>query len=75
MLNSQGFHSPCSMCKGTNGRHQVFTLTIAFISKPTQPCICISESVEILVFASPIGYMLTSFGFLLLNCGLFYKFL
>ena len=26
---------------------------------------------EILVFASPTGYMLTSFGFLLLNWGIF----
>ena len=34
-----------------------------------------AQSVEILVFASPIGYMLTSSGFPLLNLGIFYKFL
>jgi hypothetical protein len=32
-------------------------------------------SVEIQVFATPIGSMLTSFGFPLLNWGIFYKFL
>ena len=32
-------------------------------------------SVDILVFASPTGYMLTSSGFPLLNWGIFYKFL
>jgi hypothetical protein len=32
-------------------------------------------SVEILVFASPTGYMLTSFGFSLLIRGIFHKFL
>jgi hypothetical protein len=32
-------------------------------------------SVEILVFASPTGYMLTSSGFPLLHWGIFYKFL
>ena len=34
-----------------------------------------AQSVEILVFASPTGYMLTSSGFPLLNWGIFYKFL
>ena len=33
-----------------------------------------ASSVEILVFASPTGYMLTSSGFPLLNWGIFYKF-
>ena len=34
-----------------------------------------ASPVEILVFASPTGYMLTSSGFPLLNSGIFYKFL
>ena len=34
-----------------------------------------AEPVEILVFASPTGYMLTSAGFCTLNWGIFYKFL
>ena len=34
-----------------------------------------ASTVEILVFESPTGYMLTSSGFLLLNWGIFYKFL
>ena len=34
-----------------------------------------AQSVEILVCASPTGYMFTSSGFPLLNWGIFYKFL
>jgi hypothetical protein len=34
-----------------------------------------AQLVEILVFASPTGYMLTSSGFPVLNLGIFYKFL
>ena len=34
-----------------------------------------AQQVEILVFASPTGYMLTSSGVSLLHWGIFYKFL
>ena len=34
-----------------------------------------ASSVEILVFASPTGYMLTTSGFPILNWGIFHKFL
>ena len=34
----------------------------------------LAEPVEIVVFASPTGYMVTSSGFPLLNWGIFYEF-